>query len=342
MNHQFPVMICRNRPGIDRSAQLRLPSVLSGCVLAFGFAGSAPALEPGLPPGGNFNLSRWKLTLPTAGAPEISAAQLGAGYSNSNYFYTGPDGAMVFWCPVTGGTTSGSSYPRSELRELLVSTNDNVNWSALGTHTLDAQCRILQVPSTKKVIFGQIHAFGEEANPLVKLQYDDGIVEALVKLSPSSGTDAEHPFMPVALNSPITYRLQLENGLLTMTVNGSNRTVNVVQTDPAWAAQGLYFKAGSYCQDNLGTAAEGARVSYYQLQVTHTGNTHIAHQAFDASRKFGFNLLAYDAGTYAIQASSNYFDWTDVFTNAGTGSFNFTDFSPTLSSRRFYRARKLP
>src|SRR5689334_23501229 len=87
----------------------------------------ARALDPGRPPGGNFDLSHWKLTLPDASASELSAAQLVAGYTNASFFFTGPDGAMVFWCPVTGGTTSGSSYPRSELRELINPSDDNVN-----------------------------------------------------------------------------------------------------------------------------------------------------------------------------------------------------------------------
>src|SRR5947207_8419061 len=84
----------------------------------------AQTLDPNKPPGENFNLTNFYLGLPvdstngTAGpSASIPAAQLVAGYSNALYFYTSPDGGMVFWAPVTGATTSGSSYPRSELRE---------------------------------------------------------------------------------------------------------------------------------------------------------------------------------------------------------------------------------
>src|SRR5277367_1496316 len=116
------------------------------------------ALDPSKPPGGNFDLSHWKLTLPDASVSEIQAAQLVAGYTNASFFYTGSDGAMVFWCPVTGGTTSESSYPRSELREELNPPNDDVNWTGYGSNILSAQCKVLQVPSTGKVIIGQIHS----------------------------------------------------------------------------------------------------------------------------------------------------------------------------------------
>src|SRR5262245_16642352 len=52
----------------------------------------------GAAPGANFDLSHWSLTLPDSAASVISPAELTAGFSNS-YFYTGTDGAMVFWAP---------------------------------------------------------------------------------------------------------------------------------------------------------------------------------------------------------------------------------------------------
>src|SRR5437867_13232120 len=111
---------------------------------------SAPAwaLDPTKPPSGNFDLTHWKLTLPVdssgvtnGDAAEIQVSQLSTGYSNALYFYTAPDGAMVFWAPVTGATTSGSTYPRSELREMINPGSSSVNWSGYGTHLLDARCK---------------------------------------------------------------------------------------------------------------------------------------------------------------------------------------------------------
>src|SRR2546423_4363457 len=113
-----------------------------------------------LPPGSNFDLTHWKLTLPldvvggTSGtAAEISAGQLVAGYTNAD-FYSGADGAMIFWCPVTGATTSGSTYPRSELREMLNPNDATVNWLANGTHILRGQCKVTQQPSAGAIIIG--------------------------------------------------------------------------------------------------------------------------------------------------------------------------------------------
>src|SRR5688572_18098564 len=120
---------------------------------------SVKALDPSQPPGDNFDLSHWHLTLPDDDASTISPSSLSGGYTHSSWFYTGADGAMVFWCPVTGGTTSGSTYPRSELRERIDPSSTSVNWPPWGTHILNAQCKITQLPSNGRTVIAQIHSY---------------------------------------------------------------------------------------------------------------------------------------------------------------------------------------
>jgi hypothetical protein len=220
------------------------------------------------PPGLNFDLAHWKLTLPDAGASEIPADQLMGGFTNS-FFYTDAYGAMTFWCPVTGGTTIGSDFPRCELRELLDPGDETVNWTGYGTHILDGECRVMQVPTSKRTFVAQIHSFLGEAYPLVKLRFDNGNVEALVRETIDATNDTTFGFADVGLGNLFTYQIKLEDGLLTMTVEGASQSVNVFETDPGWTNQTFYFKAGNYCQDNLGTPDEGAIVSYHRLSVTH-------------------------------------------------------------------------
>jgi hypothetical protein len=191
-----------------------------------------------------------------------------AGFANSNFF-TGPEGEMVFSCPVTGGTTRGSDFPRSELRELLVPASENFNWNGYGSHALNAQCKVLQLPSSKKIIIGQIHSFTGASLPLVKLQYNNGTVQALVKESPIATEDTVFPLATVGLNSFISYQIKMVDGQLSMTANGATQSVNVFQTDSAWTNQTFYFKAGCYCQDNVGDPNEAGIVSFYQLKVEH-------------------------------------------------------------------------
>jgi hypothetical protein len=235
------------------------------------------ALNPSLPPGSNFDLSHWYLQLPvdssggtTGVSASVSTAQLVAGYTNALYFYTGPDGAMVFWAPVTGATTSGSDYPRCELREELSPGDTSVNWIGYGTHILDVQCKVLQVPSTGKVIIGQVKGYSGAALPLVKIQYESGTVYGYIKTNANNdASDKKYTYANVGLSNNITCQIKVVNGLISVAVNGATNSLNVFTTDPNWATNTVYFKAGDYCQDNQGTTNEGARVSIYSLTASH-------------------------------------------------------------------------
>ena len=241
----------------------RLPMVMVAFFLS---STLARALDPALPPGGNFDLAHWYLGLPDTGSSSIQPSALEAGYT-SQYFYTGTDGAMVFWAPVNGGTTSGSTYPRSELRELIsgIDNSTNVNWSALGTHALTAQCRVTQVPSNGKVIIGQIHG---GSTPLCKIYYSNGILYTRVHTQPTGGSENQYEFGTTTLGGPINYELEVIDGVLRMTVNGITHTFDFV-TGSNWGGSSFYFKAGSYCQDNVGQSDEGSRVAFYSLNVNH-------------------------------------------------------------------------
>jgi hypothetical protein len=306
-------------------------SLLLSCAGSF----AVFALDAERAPGGNFDLTHWKLTLPDATASEILPEQLAAGYTNASWFYTGPDGAMIFWCPVTGGHTSNSSYPRSELREMLHPTNNMVNWTATGTHTLDARCQVLQVPSSSKVIIGQIHGYAPNSNPLIKLQFNGGKIEALVKAD--GANDTKLSFMTVPLSNNITYRIQVTDGLLTLSVNGSNRAINVFQANPAWRSNIFYFKAGSYCQDNSGTNTQGSLVKFDQLTASHSGPT--LNSALDTVGRFRGTLFGVSQTNYVVEASTNLTAWSPILTNSSTnGIFSFNDPDPS-GPNRFYRAR---
>ena len=163
--------------------------VLVSALLAVTSAGLGAAA-----PGSTFDLSHWKLTLPrddaggtTGEATEIKNPQLQT-YS-SEFFYTGSDGAMVFWCPVIGATTSGATAPRTELREQMVAGSSSLNWSTIGTHILRGQCRVTQLPDTGAVIIGQVHGYPSQR--LIKLQYDPGRVQVYVRTSLLNGGDTK-------------------------------------------------------------------------------------------------------------------------------------------------------
>ena len=289
--------------------------------------GRAQTLDPGKPPGGNFNLTNFYLGLPVdssggtnGNSASIPATQLVAGYSNALYFYTEQDGAMVFWAFVLGATTSGSSYPRSELREQISPPSNSSNWVAYGTHVLEAHCKVTQVPSSGKVIIGQIHGYTGAALPLVKLQYNKGTIEVLIKTNANDDlTDRKYTFMNVGLSNSIHYQIQVVNGLIAVAVNGMTNSLNVLQTDPDWATNTLYFKAGSYCQDNAGTIDEGSRVAFYALERWH--GPAITNQP--ASR----SALVNSNASFSVAASGNgllRYQWRRNDTNDLAGATNAT------------------
>ncbi|WNR43826.1 polysaccharide lyase family 7 protein [Paenibacillus roseipurpureus] len=227
-----------------------------------------------VPPSTNFDLSHWKLTIPDSTASEISVAQLANGYT-SPYFYTDPsDGSMTFWAPVNGGTTSGSSFPRSELREMLVPNDNTTNWMWSGIHTMTATEKVTVVPSTGKVIALQIHGVsptGGNANPLVKMQYDSNkhAVDFLAKNASVGGSDTHFVFGGIHVGDTYNAQIQVIDGVLYMTVNGVTQSYDFIAADPGWKDLQFYFKAGAYTQDNVGPSTEGGVVKIYSLHVTH-------------------------------------------------------------------------
>ena len=82
------------------------------------------ALNPALPPGSNFELLSWKLNTPADRGDGISETaserDLDNGFTDDDFFFTGPEGGMVFRSTIGGAKTSvNTSYTRSELREML-------------------------------------------------------------------------------------------------------------------------------------------------------------------------------------------------------------------------------
>jgi PKD repeat protein len=239
---------------------------------------TAWALTNSLPPGSNFNLNNWYIQFPTSNgvltcsAGSVDSAtttQLIDGYTNAPYFYTGSDGAMVFWAPINGATTGGTSFPRSELRELIATNNTGVNWIPYGTHILNAQCKVLQVPpSTEEVIIGQIHAESGDALPTVKVIYDNGKIHGTVKTnSTDDGSDYDFPDVSSGLTNTINYTIELVNGLVSVAINGVTNSYNIFHSDPNYTNETQYFKAGDYCQaDSCSNPSNyGARVAFYAL-----------------------------------------------------------------------------
>lgn len=236
---------------------------------------AARALNPSLPPSSNFDLSHWKLQLPTSNGvltaasgsvDEETPAQL-AGFTNA-YFCTGSDGSMVFWAPDNGARTSGSAHPRSELREMLNPLDNSVNWTPYGTHILTATCVVSNVPSdTKKVCIGQVHEDAAGGVPMVMIMFYNNTIYADYWSDGNVDNSSQWQYGTSVIGSTINYQIRVVNGVLSLIINATTNTFDLFNSGTNWQTNPVYFKAGDYSQTTnaCNCATDGARVAFYAL-----------------------------------------------------------------------------
>jgi hypothetical protein len=217
------------------------------------------------------DLATWNLSIPVGSpATTVSTPKLVAGYQDE-YFRSG--NTLFFWAPVTGSKTDNAVYPRTELRETYAS-GAVYNWTyAQADNVLRASLEVDQVPSTGKIVIGQIHCYGS-TEPLIKLEYQykeklgNGNIVAKFRLTPTSEPQVIQIATGVLLNARFTYSLHLTPAG-NLTVNAANMQWTA-KLDRTWNGKLLYFKAGVYTQDNTGYATEGGAATFYKLEIAHT------------------------------------------------------------------------
>ena len=218
------------------------------------------------------DLATWNLSVPVGTTPTtIDTPRLLKGFKNV-YFHA-DTGTLFFWVPVTGSTTVNAIYPRSELRETRADGSLR-NWLyPSANHFLNATLAVNQVPSSGKIVIGQIHAF-QSQQPMLKLEYQyktsklSGNLVAKVRIRPN---DTTIKTVIVAENVPLaksfTYVINLTPGG-TLNIKGANKEWHS-PISATWRDKPLYFKAGAYVQDNTGNSKEGAQVTFSKLDIDH-------------------------------------------------------------------------
>ncbi len=285
---------------------LPLVGMLLGAGAALATPGARGDLDPRVPPGRNFDLAHWKLTLPVNGAEERSAAELGTGFQHPEAFFTDPaTGGLTFRARNRGDTTSGSRFPRSELREMLaprgsakatannwvISTSPDAAKRAAGgvDGTMRATLIVDHVSTTGdaskvgRVIVGQIHGPSTE---VIRLYYHKRPADARGAIyfahdDPQSGDSVFIPVLGspkhlnppdgIALGEPWSYEIQVVGRVLSVKVTPQGRATTTV-THPIHAGydgRALYFKAGVYNQNNTGEPGDYVQATFLALTHTH-------------------------------------------------------------------------
>lgn len=222
-------------------------------------------------PSAVINLTDWKLNIPVAGSngfsKEIMQPDLN-GYADE-YFHVNTAGdAVVFRAHANGVTTKGSTYPRSELREMQNNGKDKASWSIAsggGTHTMMITQAVTHLPTQKPhVVVGQIHDADDDVI-VFRLENKKLFID-------HNGTAGPVLTNNYHLGTKFTVKFVAGGGAVRCYYNGV-----YVESYPS-TATGCYFKAGMYTQSKT-TEKDGredkddanayGEVEVYNVTVTH-------------------------------------------------------------------------
>lgn len=221
-------------------------------------------------PGEILNLENWKLTLPintggNANPDEIKQPLLNT-YTNNDYFYSNKtNDAVTFRANAGGATTSGSNFPRSELREMINKGKQPANWSSSeGTHTLFIDQRVTHLPDVRKhMVIGQIH---DADKYLIFFRLEDQ--KLLVSVNGGDRVTLDEHYQ---LGKRFSVKMIVSNDQTKCYYN------NELKYTYKGSFSGAYFKAGAYvqssCQGNKKTQGESCsaygEVEIYNVWVKH-------------------------------------------------------------------------
>lgn len=216
---------------------------------------------------GFWSPTQWKLTLPEntnrPGNPdEVFPPELSR-FSDSRFMNLDSQlPGIRLRAPCDGATTSGSKYPRTELRELQPDGKSLASWGTSDgkSHELHLTIAVTHLPQKKPhVIMAQIH--GPEHKLLaIRIEKDKVLAEGEGQKDVVFRRNYE-------LGNPLTLKIQ--------TGDGKIRVMDSSQEVVCWDSSeaDCYFKAGCYTQSNLksGDTPE----SYGEVLIT---NLRIIHE----------------------------------------------------------------
>lgn len=238
----------------------------SGGMGGSGSGGSGAALLPS----DVLNLTNWHLTLPVdtalPGDPDQIEQPALDTYVHDTYFRlnAAKDG-VVFRAHAGGDTTSGSGYPRSELRERQNNGQDKAAWSSSsGKHTMFIDQAVTHLPDVKPhIVVGQIHDASDDVI-VIRLEGSKLFIDL-------NGDDGPTLTSTYILGTRFTVKLEVEDDATNVYYNGT------LKYTYSKAFSGAYFKAGAYvqssCQGTKKVSGEACsaygEVVIYDVSVSH-------------------------------------------------------------------------
>lgn len=219
-------------------------------------------------PGGNFDLSKFKLQLPSgsSGHPDsVSSSELDGceGYHDKYFFTSEEDGSLTMKVPgspetSTCVTTANSKHCRTELRE-----SSPASWSpAAPANRLRASLVVADAGGSTCI--GQIHIDDAvSVRPVAELYYGgDGEIEMGVAQTRAGGDQKRTTVGHVAPGTRFSYEIRYEGGELSVQIDGGEfQKLSTYELD----GPDSYFKVGNYLQ-----GSSASEVRFYSIEISHS------------------------------------------------------------------------
>lgn len=216
-------------------------------------------------PGTIIDLTNWKLELPIdtsrSGTPdEVKFPELKTFSLDPFFTLNAAKNGVRLRGYVGGVTTKGSSYPRSELREMTNGGVDKASWSSSsGYHSMTITQAITHLPAVKNhIVAGQIHDASDDVI-MIRLEGSQLFVESGGKSI--GGLDSNY-----TLGTIFTIRIVATESAVNVYYN------NILKVTYKKAGSGYYFKAGCYTQSNPSkgdSPDDYGEVVIYNLAIEH-------------------------------------------------------------------------
>lgn len=216
------------------------------------------------------DLGGWKITLPvdahgndSAGATGVEARNIDAlevydlhGFAAPPHFELATDGSAVrFAAHAAGATTTGSNYPRSELRQRILQDGSSGGegsaydgYFELSEHWhLALRGRIVEVTLVEKphVVLAQLHGDGPDE---IMARYEGDSRAGTLFFEYLDGAQ-ESAKLDYAIGEEYAIDVWVEAGRVRARARVAERQVEVAPFEPASSAG--YFKAGCYLQSSV-------------------------------------------------------------------------------------------
>ena len=237
-----------------------------------------PASVLNIGPGGAQNHFELQVSPNTGSWFVKTQAELAAGYSNPDHFYT-VGNRVTFRPRANGDIISGSIGARDELREVDEAGLAKKFDALAGEHILQGRTEIVHVPANDPdVVIAQLHDGAQDRISIRTQMFANGTIVLGVRINGTlHGTRFQNPYT----GGEFQWKIRIINGTAEIYYNDMvtpliTSTALVPTVDP----DGWYFKTGAYNQFNTtDTGATGLTVSAAEYSEVTLRDLSVVHNA---------------------------------------------------------------